>query len=188
MIGFEYKAKMSEFYDIIKILSKKGNIYFNNLIKELRKIEINYITFDFVNKHVKLDDYFTNLNEAINPTENKNTLMMQKDSLRGQKILIVMLWSYDLNPSKENKKIVPENLFISGEINTQLKNKEDSKNKIYVESAINIYGLEIFVVLDYENSIKELLGIIMGIVIIIVYGLCADHKRLYFQIISPILI
>ena len=129
MIGFEYKAKMSEFYDIIKILSKKGNIYFNNLIKELRKIKINYITFDFVNKHVKLDDYFTNLNEAINPTENKNTLMMQKDSLRGQKILIVMLWSYDLNPSKENKKIVPENLFISGEINTQLKNKEDSKNK-----------------------------------------------------------
>lgn len=67
-----------------------------------------------------------------------------------------MLWSYDLNPSKENPKIIPDNFFISGKMNVYTRNDENGKNKICVESAVNIFGIEIFVVLFYENDIKEL--------------------------------
>ena len=156
MIGFEYQAKMSEFQEIIKKLSKNKDFYFNNLIKELKKIEVNYTTFEFFNKPVPLENHFKSLNEAINPVENENTLMLKENYLKNKKILIVMLWSYDLNPSKENEKVKPENLFRSGKINTYLKNKKDGKNTICVESAVDIFGLEIYVVLDYENAIKEL--------------------------------
>ena len=156
MIGYEYQAKMSEFQNIIKKLSKNKEIYFNNLIKELKKIEVNYTTFEFFNKPVPLENHFKSLNEAINPVENENTLMIKENYLKNKKILIIMLWSYDLNPSKENEKVKPENLFRSGKINTYLKNKKDGKNSICVESAVDIFGLEIYVVLDYENAIKEL--------------------------------
>ena len=156
MIGFEYQAKMSEIQDIIKKLSKNKEIYFNNLIKELKKIEVNYTTFDFFNKPVPLEKHFSNLNQAVNPEENENTLMIKENYLKDKKILIVMLWTYDLNPSKENKEVKPENLFRSKKINSYLNNKNDGINKICVESAVDIFGLEIYVVLDYENAIKEL--------------------------------
>jgi len=156
MIGFEYQAKLSELKGIIEDLSKNKKIYFNNLIKELKKIEVNYTTFDYFNKPVILESHFKNLNEATNPLESEKTLLLQKNSLKGQKILIVMLWSYDLNPSKESPKVIPDNLFRSGKMNVYLKKNEIEKNKICVESAVNIFGIDIFVVLDYENAIKEL--------------------------------
>ena len=157
MIGFEYKAKMNEFQNIIKQLSKNKKFYFNNLIKELKKIEVNYTTFEFVNKPVALDKYFTNYNEAINPSENEKTQLLKVNAVKGQKILIVMLWVYDMNPSKESPKVIPGNLFRSGKINTYLTEEEKIKNNtICVESAVDIFGLEIFVVLDYEQAIKEL--------------------------------
>ena len=157
MIGFEYKAKMQEFQSIIKQLSKNKNFYFNNLIKELKKIEVNYTTFEFVNKPVALDNYFTNLNEAINPEENESTLLLKENAIKGQKILIVMLWVYEMNPSKESPKVIPGNLFRSGKINTYLSSEEKKNNNtICVESAVDNSGLEIFVVLDYEHAIKEL--------------------------------
>ena len=156
MIGFEYQAKLSELKGIIEDLSKNKKIYFNNLIKELKKIEVNYTTFDYFNKPVILENHFKNLNEATNPLESEKTLLLQKNSLKGQRILIVMLWSYDLNPSKESPKVIPDNLFRSGKMNVYLKKNEIEKNKICVESAVNIFGIDIFVVLDYENAIKEL--------------------------------
>ena len=156
MIGFEYQAKLSELKYIINDLCKIRYYYFNNLIRELKKIEVNYTTFDYFNKPVILEKHFTNLNEATNPIENEKTLLLQKNSLKGQKILIVMLWSYELNPSKESPKVIPDNLFRSGKMNEYIKNNEKEKNKICVESAVNIFGIDIFVVLDYENAIKEL--------------------------------
>ena len=156
MLGFEYQAKLTELKGIIEDLSKIKKIYFNNLIKELKKIEVNYTTFDYFNKPVILENHFKNLNEVSNPLESEKTLLLKKNSLKGQKILIVMLWSYDLNPSKESPKVIPDNLFRSGKMNIYLKNDEIEENKICVESAVNIFGIDIFVVLDYENAIKEL--------------------------------
>lgn len=54
-----------------------------------------------------------------------------------------MLWSYDLNLSKENPKVIPDNLFISGKMNVYSRNDENGKKKIYLESAANIFGIEI---------------------------------------------
>ena len=156
MIGFEYQAKISELKYIINDLCKIRNYYFNNLIRELKKIEVNYTTFDYFNKPVILENHFTNINESTNPIENEKTLLLQENSLKGQKILIVMLWSYELNPSKESPKVIPDNLFRSGKMNEYIKKNEKEKNKICVESAVNIFGIDIYVVLDYENAIKEL--------------------------------
>ena len=91
MIGFEYKANQSEILETIKKLINNSNIYFDYLINELKKIEVNYTTFEYFNKPVSLNKYFSNLNAARNPEENEDTLMLRKNALLGQKILIVML-------------------------------------------------------------------------------------------------
>ena len=157
IIGFEYRANPSEIRDTIKkLISNKKKIYFNNLIDELKKIEVNYTTFEYFNKPVILDKYFINLNAAKNPEENENNLILRKKSLLGQKILIVMLWSHRMNESYENANIIPENLFRSKKINVYTEEEEDKKYPPCVESAVDIFGIKIFVVLDYENAIKEL--------------------------------
>ena len=156
IIGFEYQAKNQDIQDIIRKLSSNRKIYFTKLIEELKKIEVNYTTFEYFNKPVVLDKHFTNLNEAKNPEENENTLMLEKNFLLGKKILIVMLWSYELNKSNENEAIIPDNLFRSKKMNIYTKDAQNIKSKPCVESAVDIFGLKIFVVLDYENAIKEL--------------------------------
>ena len=156
MISFEHQVKLSELNEIIEVLSKNNEIYFKRLIEELNQLEVNSTTFDHFNKPVILEDHFKNLNEARNPLESEETLSIKKNVLKGQQILIVMLWSYYLNPSKESPKVVSDNLFISGKMNVYTRNDENGKNKICVELAVKIFGIEIFVVLDYENAIKEL--------------------------------
>ena len=156
IIGFEYQVNNQEIQDIIKKLSTNKKVFFTKLIEELKRIEVNYTTFEYFNKPVILDKHFTNLNEAINPEENENTLMLEKNFLLGKKILIVMLWSYEMNKSNENEQITPGNLFRSKKMNFYTKDTEKNKSKPCVESAVDIFGLKIFVVLDYENAIKEL--------------------------------
>lgn len=68
-----------------------------------------------------------------------------------------MLWTYHMNKSNENENIVPENLFRSKIINKYSNNDNNNKkSKPCVESAVDIFGLQVFVVLDYESAIKEL--------------------------------
>ena len=157
MIGFEYNADLQEIQDIIRKLVSNDKFIFKKLISELKKIEINYITFDYFNKPVPLENHFSNINEATNPEESEDTLMLEKNFLKGKKILIVMLWTYHMNVSHENENIVPENLFRSKIINKYSNNdNNNNKSKPCVESAVDIFGLQIFVVLDYESAIKEL--------------------------------
>ena len=68
--------------------------------------------------------------------------LLKKNSLKGQKILIVMLWTFELNPEEENPKIMPENLFESGKPNQPLDYSPPSKNKLCVETAINYLGAD----------------------------------------------
>ena len=117
MVPYQFPVDMSLFNNTIKKLSENENKYFRDLIKELKKIEINYTTFEYFNKPIILKDSFINLNEVSNPEEKENTLMIKKNFLKGQKILIVMLWEFDLNQSKESPKVKPENLFRTGKVN-----------------------------------------------------------------------
>ena len=163
MIGFEQgDTNKKDINDIIKKLASNKKINFNKLNEELKKIEVNYTTFEYFNKPVIFDKHFTNLNEAKNPEENENTLMLKKNFLLGKKILIVMLWTYDLNKSYDNEKIIPGNLFRSKKMNVYTDNIENIKSEPCVESAVDIFGLKIYVVLDYENAIKELTKNING--------------------------
>ena len=157
MIGFEQRYNKQELKDLIKKIISNDRVYFTKLNEELRKIEVNYTTFEYFKKPVILSEHFSNLNEAVNPEESENTLMLEKNFLLGKKILIVMLWSYDLNKSNENKLINPGNLFRSKKVNVYTNNiDEKNEGEPCVESAVDIYGLKIYVVLDYENAIKEL--------------------------------
>ena len=91
-----------------------------------------------------------------------NLQMLKPNTLKGQKVLIVMLWTYELNKKKENPKIMPEFLFESGIINQKVDKKHPLVNQLCVEKAIKNLGGEIYVVMNYEDAIKQLLNSIKG--------------------------
>ena len=131
------------------------------------KIPIDYENFDNFNKEAEIDD----MKNTFNALNNPDMQLFKPGSLKGQKILIVMLWSYTLNIFDENKKIVPDYLFESRE--SMLKNSKlnqkflrkyqplkyyESKynNPVCVENAVKRLGGEIFVVINYKDAINEL--------------------------------
>jgi hypothetical protein len=71
--------------------------------------------------------------EALN---DPSIQLLKKNSLKGQKILIVMLWTYELNPKEENPRIMPGNLFESGIPNQPVDWYHPPKNELCVETAI----------------------------------------------------
>jgi hypothetical protein len=75
--------------------------------------------------------------EALNDPEIQ---LLKPNSLKGQKILIVMLWTYELNPEKENKKIMPGYLFESGIKNQPVDYLHPIKNRYCVETAVKKLG------------------------------------------------
>ena len=76
-------------------------------IKELlqNKFIINYHIYDNFNEPTNIKD-MKNTFEALN---DPSIQLLKKNSLKGQKILIVMLWTYELNPKEENPRIMPGN-------------------------------------------------------------------------------
>ena len=88
--------------------------------------------------------------------------LIKPNSLKGQKILIVMLWTFELNPEEENPKIMPGNLFESGIPNQPVDSKHKRKNKLCVETAVKELGAEIYVVMNYKDAMHELLKTING--------------------------
>ena len=68
-----------------------------------------------------------------------------------------MLWSYELNPTEENPKIMPGYLFESGIPNQPVDSYHPSRNKLCVETAVNYLGAEIHVVMNYKDANNELL-------------------------------
>ena len=129
-------------------------------IKELlqNKFVINYHIYENYNepKDIKdMENTFTALNDP-------SIQLLKKNSLKGQKILIVMLWTFELNPKEENPKIMPGNLFESGIPNQPVDSFHPSKNKLCVETAVNYLGVEIYVVMNYKDANYELLKTVNG--------------------------
>ncbi|OHT04875.1 hypothetical protein TRFO_27550 [Tritrichomonas foetus] len=83
-------------------------------------------------------------NELVNP-EGVNTEMFVKDLLKGQKILIVMLYDCLLN-IQENEHIIPAYLF----------KPANAGENAFVKKAVEFYGIEIKVVQNYKSAIMEL--------------------------------
>ena len=147
-------------YQIIikKLLNSKDNTISNTKEVLQKKFIINYHLFDNFNEPTDIKD-MKNTFDALNDPKLQ---LIKPDSLRGQKILIVMLWSYELNKEEENPKIMPGYLFESGIPNQPVDYYHPSKNKYCVETAVKSLGGEIFVVMNYADANHELLKTING--------------------------
>ena len=83
-------------------------------------------------------------NRFFNPTR-KNAELYVRDCLKGQKILIVMLYDDSLNPGEAdfiNKKYIFEN--------------KDPGRKKCIKKAVEHFGIELKVVQNYKDAILEL--------------------------------
>ena len=70
-----------------------------------------------------------------------------KNILKTQKILIVMLWSFDLNKKSESPYVSPKYIYTPSNVNGQ----------VCIDLAIEHFGIESEIVVDYESAIKKLL-------------------------------
>jgi hypothetical protein len=135
-------------YDKKKIFSdlEKNNIFFyNKLREELQNIKQGDDIMDiFCNKEKITFDSKTLT--SFNVEEGKNLEIYGKNILKTQKLLIVMLWSYELNEKFESPYVSPKYINEASEINGTC-----------IKSVIEYFGIENIVVVDYESAIKELL-------------------------------
>ena len=111
-------------------------MYFKKLKKKLKKT---------IKEQIDLSNLF---NPEINLKEmeqlNNYIPKLKKDALKGQKILIVMLWSYEMYED-ENKAIHPK----------YIKIPFIEKNNC-IKKATDYFGIEIEVVEDYETAFEQL--------------------------------
>ena len=76
--------------------------------------------------------------------QGKNTEILKKGALAGHKILLVMLWTCDMN-SKENIRVDP--IFVTE------KPADDEK---CLKDALDHFGVDVKVILNYREAIEEL--------------------------------
>ena len=123
-----------------KIKSNK-EFYYEDLIKELESIEKGDDVFNiFKNAEKQTDDKFPSVEIG------ENLEIYSKNILKTQKILMVMLWSFDLNKKGESEYVSPKYIYTPSET-----------NGVCIQSAVEFFGIESVIVVDYENAIKELL-------------------------------
>ena len=121
----------------------------NFIFKELRK------GLENVNQGDDVVDMFCNKEKctfdeikitSFNVEKNKDLEIYSKNILKTQRILIVMLWSYELNEKGESPLILPDYI-----------NAPSIQNGASIKNCIEYFGIEDYVVFDYESAIKELL-------------------------------
>ena len=124
---------------------KNEKFVYKNLRKELENVTQGD---DVLNLfcHEEITAYDFKDKEGYNLDIGKNLEIYSSNILKTQKILIVMLWSYELNPKGESQYVGPKYINESSKINGSC-----------LKSAIKYFGIDDYVVVDYESSIKELL-------------------------------
>ena len=121
--------------------------YFNSLREELIKSPLAANCYDMMNKEI--DGGFDEMGVPINP-KGDNIALFQPNSLSGQKILIVMLWSCGLS-KVENKLLDPKNIYETNEVNSRS-----------IQKIVDYLGIKVKHVLNYEDAIKEITKIENG--------------------------
>ena len=112
-----------------------NNLTFKELKDELNNIKKSIHSFDFYFKETKIKDE----NNFMQPCS-----LYERGILKGQKILIVMLWT--CNTSENESQYVREECI----------SKEWKNSKLCIKKAADYYGVELKIVLNYENAIKKL--------------------------------
>ena len=139
-----FYADQSKLRDaIVEMIQNEKTPSFISLVKELNQIVPTLDAFyDMYNEEKDVgneEDGFTN------PT-GKNTEIYVKDLLKGQKILIVMLWDYTLNEMNEENFIHPKYI-----------KKENNPTSECIESAVEHFGISLEIVQNYEDAINKLI-------------------------------
>jgi hypothetical protein len=123
--------------DILNILNETIiNPDFKDLKSELEKIKIFIESFDFYYKEF----------DKFEEKENIHSLY-DEGILKGQKLLIIMLWTYDM--SINESKYVKEEYILN-------KNQQNKKDNFTIKKAADYYGVELKIVINYEDAIIEL--------------------------------
>ena len=120
-----------------------NNPVFKKLKQELSKIPITLESFPFFNKESKMNK------DGTNP-EGENLSMYCKNFYEGQKILIAMFFSCDLETQNKESNTVTEKKVHPKYITTKINGEE------CISSVLKYYGYKVIVVTNYEEAIKEL--------------------------------
>ena len=110
--------------------------------KELQDIEKGDDIFNIFS-NVEKNTY----DEMIFVEKGENLEIYSQNILRTQKILIVMLWSFDLNKKNESPYVSPRYIVNPSSVN----------GNVCINTALEHFGIETEIVLDYESAINELL-------------------------------
>ena len=116
------------------------NLIFKDLQTELQDIDYELDSFDFFFKENQIED---NVQDIVFNS------IYEKDILKGNKILIVMLWSSELS-IKESDYILKEYLL------TPFNADDSFKNNLCLKDAAEFYGVDLKIVLNYEDAINEI--------------------------------
>ena len=133
--------KLSDLFSKMKDINK---FYYEDLRKKLEDIEKG----EDVLKNFCGIEMPTEIEcKIFNVEEGKDLEIYSKNTLITQKILMVMLWSYDLNKMEENPYVHPKYIDEVSKIN----------GGVSIKTVIEHFGIENKIVVDYESAIQELL-------------------------------
>ena len=132
--------------DIKKLINaSKFFPVFKDLRNELDKIEKSIESCDFYFKEI---DFM-----LINNYNLKLPSLYEKNILKGQKLLIVMLWTSDI--SENESKYVNEEYLLKPNIDENY-GFFVFQNNLCIKTAADYYGVELKIVLNYEDAINEI--------------------------------
>ena len=136
------KQQNGDLREIFNKIEKNDKFYYGDLRKELQDIEKGDDIFNIFS-NVEKNTY----DEMIFVEKGENLEIYSQNILRTQKILIVMLWSFDLNKKNESPYVSPRYIVNPSSVN----------GNVCINTALEHFGIETEIVLDYESAINELL-------------------------------
>ena len=130
--------------DILSIITKliqNKKFFFTSLRKELKMSPLTINCYDMINEEKEAFEVKTKL--PINPLGDKIGLL-KENSLSGQQILIVMLWSKNLSKNEE-ELLVKENIVKTNESNSKC-----------IKTTVDYLGVKLKIVENYVDAINEI--------------------------------
>ena len=147
-------------YDLTNLVKDIAESSQNPTYKDLKE-ELSLITpeLDAFDGYYNMEQEFKEGKHEFENPVGLNKELYTEECLKGQKILIVMLWTCDLSEN-ESEFIRPEYILIPNkeeekETNKNSKNIEDEQI-MCIKSAADHYGIELKIVLNYEDAINEI--------------------------------
>ena len=134
-----------DFSIIFNKMETNNKFFFEDLRKELQDIDKGDDVYKIFGNSEK--EGYKEIPFLAFLEEGRNLEIYSRNILKTQKILMVMLWSFDLNKKNESPYVSPKYINTSSSVN----------GDVCIKKTLEHFGIENIVVLDYESAIKELL-------------------------------